>query len=388
MATATAGCNSFLPNSGPGREAVRGGAAMRVEDLRERGRLSYALIPVSQPVVNLAQADDRRPVFERFRAATRPADVRIGVGDILGITIFESSNGGLFVPPDAGARNGNFVNLPSQQVDQGGNISVPFAGTIRAAGQTTRQVQRVIESRLANRALEPQAVVSINEHRSNIVSVLGDVNSAARFPMDPGGERLLGAIARAGGPKFPAWETYVTVQRAGTTERALLSEVARRPEMNLELRAGDSVYVSHEQRYYVALGATAQGQTFQAINRRIPFEDTALSLTEGLAKAGGLQDDRANPRAVFLFRVEPRTTVERMMRTAGTAMQPGMPATIPTVYLVDLSDPASFFYANQMPLRHQDVIFVANSPSTDLSKFLSIILPSASSTAGFRAGFQ
>jgi protein involved in polysaccharide export with SLBB domain len=64
----------------------------------------------------------------------RPRPITLGIGDVVSITIFEAEAGGLFVPGDA-QRPGNFVTLPDQIVGSDGNITVPYAGTIRAAGR-------------------------------------------------------------------------------------------------------------------------------------------------------------------------------------------------------------------------------------------------------------
>ncbi len=381
----TSGCAGFLPRSGPVRGVIDNGASIHVQDLGPRGRLAYALVGLSPDVVAQVQSQDRPPLFSSVLTEMhRPATVKIGVGDVLDVTIFESREGGLFIPETAGARPGNFVQLPTEQVDQSGNISIPFGGTIKAVGETPIELERTINRRLANRALEPQAVVTVVDHRSSIVSVLGDVGTSARYALDPGGDRLLSAIARAGGPKFPAYESYVTVQRGGVTQRALLSEIADIPGQNIQLRGGDSVYVSHEQRYYLAMGAEGQAQTFGPLNRRFPFEDTKLSLADALAKAGGLTDALANPQAAFLYRFEPVSTLARIMGPAAVA---GLPPIIPTVYTVNFARGDGFFLASQFPMHNHDLIYVSNAPSTDLAKFLSLIIPPASSAAGFRAGF-
>jgi protein involved in polysaccharide export with SLBB domain len=73
-----------------------------------------------------------------------PREIRLGIGDVVSITIFEAAAGGLFIPSDAGARPGNFVTLPNQIVDSKGNITVPYAGSIRAAGRTPSEIQQAI----------------------------------------------------------------------------------------------------------------------------------------------------------------------------------------------------------------------------------------------------
>ncbi len=381
-----AGCNSFLPESGPGLRAVTQTAAMPAQDLGHPHDLPYALVRLDASTMPVLTSADTPAAFAEAASVPAPAaDGRIGIGDDLGITIFESGSGGLFIPADPGTHPGNFVTLPAQQVDRSGNVSVPFAGALHVAGRTPAEVQRVIQTRLANRALEPQAIVTILNRRAGAVSVLGEVGGATHFSLDPGGEHLLGAIARAGGPRFPSYETVVTLHRGSSVQRALLSEVASHPEQDITLQPGDSIFLSHEPRYFLALGAIGQATTLGPINRRIAFDDGKLSLMDGLAKAGGLQDDRANARAVFVYRYEPRDVLVR----EGVQVPPG-PADVPvpTVYLADLADPAGFFYASRFPLRAQDVLFASNAPSTDIAKFMALILPAAYSASGFNAGFK
>ena len=75
-----------------------------------------------------------------------PSEIRFGVGDTVSVTMFEAAAGGLFIPADAGVRPGNYVTLPNQQVDTQGNITVPYAGAIKAQGRTAVQVQASIVS--------------------------------------------------------------------------------------------------------------------------------------------------------------------------------------------------------------------------------------------------
>jgi len=86
-----------------------------------------------------------------------PSEISFGVGDTVGVTIFESAAGGLFIPSEASVRPGNFIELPNQLVDNSGYITVPYAGPIQAAGRTPQQVQEEIVRFLQSGA------VSVNE---------------------------------------------------------------------------------------------------------------------------------------------------------------------------------------------------------------------------------
>ena len=91
--------------------------------------------------------------------------------DVVSVTIFEAAAGGLFIPSEAGVRPGNFVQLPNQNVDNSGNISVPYAGAIRAVNRTPAEVQLSIVNALKNRAIEPQVVVALVTQNTSLISV-------------------------------------------------------------------------------------------------------------------------------------------------------------------------------------------------------------------------
>lgn len=392
LATVTlAGCSSFLSQSGPSRSALIAGANAPIPPAE---KANYALVRLDAGVVSRLGADDAVPRFTPALTDEAAAPGTLGVGDTLAITVFESGAGGLFIPSDPGTRSGNYVNLPNQQIDTSGDISVPFAGAIHAAGLTTSAVEHEINGRLGAQALNPQAIVTVTDRRAGAISVTGEVGNAARFSLEPGGETVLGAIARAGGPRFPAYETTVTVQRGGRTEQALLSEVMHNPDQNVALRPGDGLYLAHTPRYFLAFGATGPGQSIGLVNRRFTFDDVHLSLADALAKAGGLEDDRANAQAIFVYRFEPQTAPgatgvaddgQAHLRLA-SATAPA--AVVPTVYMLDLTNPAGYFYANKFRIHNEDTLFVSNSPSTDLAKFLALVLPAAYSAGGFRSGFN
>ena len=162
--------------------------------------LPYAYVQLTRDIAEkLAQYTPR--IANTFTDRRPPPAFQFGVGDVVSVTIFEAAAGGLFIPAEASVRPGNFVTLPNQEVDNNGNISVPYAGNIRAKGRTPVQVQRAIVDALKNRAIEPQAVVSLATQRTSLVTVLGDVIRPGVLNAVPAGERILDSIARAGGPQ-------------------------------------------------------------------------------------------------------------------------------------------------------------------------------------------
>ncbi|WP_258762964.1 polysaccharide biosynthesis/export family protein [Bradyrhizobium arachidis] len=298
-------------------------------------------------------------------------DITIGVGDIVAVTIFEAQSGGLFIPREASVRPGNFVDVPRQQVDQSGNITIPYAGSIKVAGLTARAVGDIIRERIKNRAIDPQAVVSVVEQRGNQISVLGEANAPLRFPVDPGGIRVLGAIARAGGPKNPAWETKVRIKRGGRTFVESMSSIVRHPEEDAFLAPGDVVYLSREPRIFMVFGSTpSPGSIGGTNNRRFTFENDTMTLAEAIAKAGGLDGTRANSPSVYVLRLEPKN----LLKSAGIDVERFKGELVPTVYNFDWSKPDGMFFADSFQIRDHDAIVVSESPSTELLKFFSLMI--------------
>jgi polysaccharide export outer membrane protein len=285
-------------------------------------------------------------------------------GDTLQMTVYEASRDGLFINADSIGRTGNYVTLPQLVVDQSGNIRVPFAGSVRAAGRTAGDVQREIESRLATKAVEPQVFLTVATPRGSEVTVLGDVNSAAKFSLNPAGERVADAIARAGGIKSAGYETYVTLQRGRQSSKVPFETLVRHPQENVFVFPGDTIYVSREPRSFTILGATGT-------NNRVTFAASSITLADAVGSGGGLLDSRAGPNHLYLYRTESRALLQRLGLDL-RAFDPGL-STIPVVYQADLSNPSALFAAQKFGIRDGDVIYVANAESVEIVKLFGVL---------------
>ena len=355
---ALSGCG--MPISGPRGEAVEWAAAARVPADNAKP-LPYCLVPVTPRVVDVV-ARNRERLAGHFAERQGPATVHIGIGDVLTVTLFESAAGGLFFPIEGGLRNGNFLTLPNQIVDSKGDITIPYAGPIRAAGRTPQEIQTAIVDALKNRALEPQAVVTIVERRNAMISVLGEVAAGVRYPASASGERVLDAISRAGGLRDQGQNSWVMVDRNHKVAVAPFEALVYEPANNIFVQAQDVVYVYKEPQTFLAFGATGkQGQ--------IPFEAWRLTLAEALAKAGGLLDDRAEASWVFLYRSERQKVAQELGAKCAVTDGPF----VPVIYELDLRDPPSMFLATQFPMRNKDVIYISNARSVEGTKFMNYL---------------
>ena len=353
LAISLAGC-SYFPAQGPDAAVVN---AARPAD---PDKVQYTLVEVTPAVLAALQSAPEEAFGPRGRSGGRP-EIRLGVGDVVAVTLFEASAGGLFIPSDAGSRAGNFVTLPNQEIDQGGNISVPYAGLVKASGRTMAEVKRTIEDRLRNRAIEPQAVVSLAQGRSQEVSVTGEANASIRYTPDPSGERILDAIARAGGPKYPVFETWVTLKHGTAIYRTSFNSLVRNKSNNVYIEPGDSVILDRQFRSFMALGASGQ-------NGQINFDNETLTLAQALGKAGGILDARGDPAQTFVFRMEPK----KLVATMGVDTTPFLTPKVPVIYRVDLREPDGLFLTSKFAMQDQDILFVSNAGAAELSKVLNL----------------
>jgi len=255
------------------------------------------------------------------------------------------------------------TRIPDQPVGPDGAISIPFAGRIKVAGQTTQEVEQTIERRLGPKALDPQALVVVKRSAANAVSVAGEVIGGRRVALSPGGDRLLQVIAAAGGAHAPVHDTFVRLSRGGATATLPLARLVADPAQDIFAEPGDVLTLVRRPQTFSVFGATGR-------NTAISFTGDRLSLSEALAKAGGLDDNRADPRAVFLFRYEP----DSLVRALGQPIANGAPSGLsPVVYRLDLHDAGSFLLARRFAVHDKDVIFVADAKSQPVLHFFQVL---------------
>jgi polysaccharide export outer membrane protein len=381
LAAQLSGCG-WLPGSGPRHYDIAEGAVSAMLADSSMVAFNYVLLDINRLVLDNVVHIGPGSFFRTFGKGYGPPPViRIGAGDVVQVSIFESTSGGLFIPPEAGVRPGNFVTLPPQEVDRSGAITVPYAGPVPAVGRTAAEVQKDIEQRLAKRAIEPQVVVALVERNASEVTVVGDVVAVAnRFKIRPGGERVLDMIAKANGLKYPGYELFVTLQRGTQRSTVYFPTLINHPQENIYVAPGDTLYVFREQQRFLAIGALGTAGQTSGLTGQFAFEQEKLSLNEAIAKAGGLLDFRANPGQVFVYRIEHRELLEKM-RVDLSAFPPEQ-TNIPVIYRANFRDPSSFFFAQAFPMRHRDVIYVSNADSVEVARFLDSLLAITGAASG------
>ena len=353
-----AGCSS-LPAAGPSASVIEEQAG--VADTSR-----YEIIDLDPEVLTRLGRWPQQSFSGRF-SDYRPAPTPvIGVGDGVSVTIWEAGSGGLFTAPAGGllSSGSKSVGIPEQIVSPDGQITIPYAGRISVSGRTTKEVQQIIVDRLAGKAIEPQALVTIPRPISTAVTVTGEVTGAGgRIPLSVRGDRVLDVISSAGGVRSPVHETFVRLTRGNRTAVVALQKIVAVPTENVFMRPGDILTLVREPQNYTVFGATGR-------QAQVSFDAVGITMAEALAKSGGLIDQQADAGGIFVFRFEPSALV-RTIRPDSTLARSGAP--VPVVYRLNLKQAENFFIAKQFAVNNKDILYVSNAPSVELLKFLTIV---------------
>lgn len=368
MLGALAACTS-LGGAGPSTSAIRHGQK-ELETFADTG--IQVLRADSQVLSGLSVFERTSSFFELF-GDTAVSATLIAPGDLIDVAIWEAPPAVLFgvsrIEPNLSAdpQLATTSDIPRQQVDEDGHITIPFVGRIAVVGMSPGQVEAIIVSRLRQRANNPQAVVRLAENASRTATILGEVAVSRRISLSARGERLLDAVAEAGGSRQPIEQTTVLLARGAKRGVMPLEGVINDPVQNVRLRPGDVVTVQHQPFSFVALGAVNR-------NAEVPFEGSGISLAEALGRVGGLNDRRADVKGVFVFRLEHREALPALQ-------EPGVQATaqgrVPVVYTFALTDAASLFAMQDFRMRDADVLYVSTAPGVELERFLQTISSTA-----------
>lgn len=336
-----------LPRSGPTKREIYAGSVQREGDsfvvsVNDRVTRATAVIPAfgfSQSFLNagVLGSDTIRP------------------GDTLGLTVYENVDDGLLASEGV-----NSSVLEEVQVDGAGFIFVPYAGRIRAAGNTPEQIRRLITERLAEQTPDPQVLVRRLAGDGATVSIAGGVSGQGIYAIERPTRTLSAMLARAGGVAIDPSVAQVTITRGQHTETVWFEDLYEHPQFDIALRNGDRILVEVDSRAFTALGATGA-------QNRVPFETQTISAIEAIAQVGGLLSNAADPTGVFVFRNEPPEIANQVLaRTDLVGAQR-------VVYVLDLTEPNGVFLARDFVIRDGDTVYVTEAPFTQFSKVLSAV---------------
>jgi polysaccharide export outer membrane protein len=361
------GCSNFLPNSGPSASALQ-------KEGRNLSPENIQLIRLTPEAVRQINARHKVPLFSKELPARTAKTSILGAGDSLEVSVIEAPPASLFGSGGGDFKGGGMgtsrlTTLPEQVINAEGSINIPFAGQLSVAGLRVRDVEEQIATQLREKANQPQILVRQTRNATSHVTVIGEVQNSIRMPLTAANERLLDALAAAGGLRQPVNKVMIQITRGVTLVALPLETIIADPLQNVRLQPGDVVTAVSQPLSFTALGATGK-------NEEINFEAKGINLAQALARAGGLSDSRSNSRGVFIFRFEDTATAARIPGASPkpTKLPKGAdPKKTPVIYSLNLRDPGSFFIAKSFPMKDGDTLYISNAPAAEVQKFMNIV---------------
>jgi polysaccharide export outer membrane protein len=336
-----------LPKVGPNKREIFAGSVQQQGD-------SF-VVAVNDRVTRATAVTPALGFSDTFKNAAILGSDTIRPGDILGLTIWENVDDGLL----AGEAQSSTL-LEEVQVDGAGFIFVPYAGRIRASGNSPDAIRRIITARLEDQTPDPQVQVRRLAGDGSTVSLIGSVGAQGVYAIERPTRTLGTMLARAGGVTIEPEIAQVTVIRGDMRSRIWFQDLFNHPELDIALRGGDRILVEEDTRAFTALGATG-GQA------RVPFSSQNLSALEAIAQVGGLQSATADPTGIFVFRNEPAEVANAVLGRDDLIGAQRM------VYVLDLTRPNGMFHARDFVIRDSDTIYVTEAPYTQFTKIISAL---------------
>lgn len=356
---------SIVPSSGPTRAQIMDTGAEPATAGEVQNKAGIQIVDITADVARRLLADRKTTDFSAVFGDQASFSQHFGAGDALEISVWESPPATLFASGSGDGDSGSAARatvLPVQTIDANGFIDVPFVGQVKASGKSPTELSQYIVQKLKGKANQPQVIIRRVKNATSYVTVVGDVTNSSRMELSAAGERVLDALASVGGVRQPVDKTTIQVTRGGSVETLPLQNIIRDPKQNVRLRAGDVVTALFEPMSFTVLGASGK-------NDEVNFEAQGISLAQALARSGGLNDSRSDPRGVFIFRFESKGALD----WPNQPVQVTPEDKVPVVYRLNLKDPASFFVAQSFPIDNKDLVFVSNAPVAELQKFLNLI---------------
>ncbi|MEL7255613.1 MAG: polysaccharide biosynthesis/export family protein [Pseudomonadota bacterium] len=336
-----------LPRVGPNKREIFEGSVQRSGDA--------FVVSVNDRVTRATAVQPALGFTDSFKNAGLIGSDTIRPGDTLGLTIWENVDDGLLTTQ---AQRNTF--LEEVQVDGAGFIFVPYAGRIRAAGNTPDAIRRVITSKLNEQTPDPQVEVRRLAGDGATVSLIGGVTAQGVYPIERPTRTLSTMLAAAGGVSINPEVAQVTVTRGNQSSKVWFQDIFSNPKFDIALRGGDRILIEEDSRAFTALGATGA-------QARLPFASPTISAVEAIAQVGGLSSNTADPTGVFVFRNEPAEIANQVLGRGDLQGAQRM------VYVLDLTQPNGMFRARDFAVRDEDTIYVTEAPFAQWSKVISAL---------------
>lgn len=317
-------------------------------------------------LVKLLQAQQQAAQVQQAKLlSVDPQPYTIGPGDVLQIVVWDH--------PEIAQAMGTTQFQPSTRpgdppsgfvVDQAGDLTFPYAGTLRVAGLRPEEAQKRLSAQLARYFVKPQVTVRMASYRAHDVYVDGEVRNPGVIAVNDVPLSVYEAIARAGGFSETADQSDLVLVRDGATHRVNVTRMLASglSTSRLYLKPGDMLrVVARDENDVYVMGEVNKPMS------AIPRRTGRITLADALSQAGSVNASTADASQMFVIR--------------------GALDDTPQVFHLDGRSPVAMLVAREFDLQPKDVVYVDGSGLVRFNRVLTLLLPliNAGITAGLVA---
>jgi polysaccharide export outer membrane protein len=257
------------------------------------------LIVASMGAARLSGAADAAPAGAADAATPL---LQLGAGDSVTIQVYGQ--------PDMGA---------TVYVSDDGSIPVALVGSVQVAGLSPAQAGLRIEKALRDGKflVNPHVTLIVTQSRSQRVSVLGQVGTPGRYPIESN-TSIFDLLAQAGGVKDDGADVVYLLRpdKDGKETRypinLKLMVNGGPPAQTERLKGGDTVFVPRADQFYI-YGEVAQPGKYKV--------EPGMTIVQAIARAGGVTL-RGSQNRVEIKRHKSDGSYQTTKAKLGEAVQP------------------------------------------------------------------